>query len=295
MSSGLLRLCVTTVAISSALSVAACGASSSTGKPSSVVQVDNGEAAKSGPQVMKDAVAAMTAAGSVHITAVGTEGKPAQKLSMDGYVNSDGLSISMTFGTGKQDLISIGKTTYVKASGTGGSGLFFPAALTKEYANRWLKIAGDPSDTSEGSSSGFTFFSTGDDDSGDSTLTGLAKSMAEPDTGVTINSKVTKADFNGEPVVLLTESDGSSFTVAASGEPYLLKAFKAATKDDEDEGSGTLTFSDYGKHVTFAAPANAVDLETVIKQDPSALFPSGLPTQLPSGFPTDFPTDVPSS
>ena len=33
---------------------------------------------------------------------------------------------------------------------------------------------------------------------------------------MTINAKVTKGSFNGQPVVLVTESDGSSFTVAGS-------------------------------------------------------------------------------
>jgi hypothetical protein len=274
----ILRICFATLAVSTALTVAACGSNNKSGVRT-VGQADNGEAGKAGPQVMKDAVAAMTAAGAVHMTGVGTQGKPPEKFTVDGHVQSDGLAISEKSAGRELGLIAIGKTTYLKGSAGDVSDLSLPGALSK-YANRWVKMSDDSSDDT--GSSSLSLASTDDPP----TLAGFGKQLSDPDDGVRINARVTKVTLNGQPAVLVTESDGSSFTVAASGTPYLLKAFKAASKNDEEDGSGTLTFSEYGKRVVIHAPADAVDLGSLLKQNPDALLPS----PLPSGFPTDFPT-----
>ncbi|MCW2547023.1 MAG: hypothetical protein JWN96_1483 [Mycobacterium sp.] len=79
MPAGFKRLSIATVAAGSVLAVAACGSSGGSDKASTVVQADNGEASKTGPQVLKDAVAAMIASGAVHGTGVGTEGNPRKR------------------------------------------------------------------------------------------------------------------------------------------------------------------------------------------------------------------------
>jgi hypothetical protein len=294
MPSALLRLCVAAVAVSSVLTVAACGTSGSSGKPSSVVQADNGEAAKTGPQVMKDAAAAMIAAGAVHVTGVGTQGKPPQKLTVEGQLQSEGMTMSARTSGGEQDFISIGKSLYMKGFGGQATGSMVPKSLEKTIGNHWVKFGGDSSDDSSDPS----FVTSADDDGDTTTLGGMAKSFSSPEDGVTINSKVTRASLNGQPVVIVTESNGASFKVAATGTPYVLQAVMVddskTTGTDEDEGAGTLTFTDYGKRVTITAPADVVDLEQLLKENPKALLPSSFPSALPSDFPTDFPTDLPS-
>ena len=142
MAPGIQRLCFATLAASSALTMAACGSSSNSREPSAVVKADNGEAAKAGPEVLKDAVAAMTAAGAVHVTMVGTQGKPAQTVTEDGHIQSDGLMGSAKSAAGEEDFIAIGKTFYVKGFGADPSGSTLPASL-KKYANRWVEFSGD--------------------------------------------------------------------------------------------------------------------------------------------------------
>lgn len=271
------RLCSAALAATSALSVAGCGSTSNSGVHP-VGQADNGEAAKPGPQVMKDAVAAMTAAGAVHLTSVGTQGTPPQQVTMDGYVQSDGVMFSAKSAAGEADFIFIGKAMYTKSIGSGLALPGFPA----KYANRWVKVTGYSSSDSGSSSSSVTFSSSTDG----VTLAGLGKQLSDPDEGVTINGKVTRVTLYGRPAVQVTESDGSSFTVAASGKPYLLTAFKAASKND-GEGSATIRFSDYGKHVVIQAPADAVDLGALLQKNLDSLLPS----TLPSGFPTAPPSN----
>jgi hypothetical protein len=290
MRSAFSRSCLASVAAGSLMALTACG---SGGGSSAVIKSDNGEAGKTGPQVMKDASAAMTAAGTVHVKAVGTEGKPAQKLSMDGHLQTEGMSMTMHLASGQEDVISLDKTIYLKGLGSTGPTSGFPAALRKIVANRWVKFGDD----SSGGSSNPSFFASNDDDT--TTIGGMAKSFSVPEDGVTIDSKVTRSTLNGKPVIIVTESDGSSFVVDATGTPYVLQANKVANSKtanaDEDDGFGTITFSDYGKRVTIAAPTDVVDLNSLMEKIPGALLPSGFPTALPSNLPTDFPTEAPPS
>jgi hypothetical protein len=270
------RICVAAATVASVLAVAACGSSSGPDKASTVVQADNGEAAKTGSQVLKDAVAAMIASGAVRGTGVAVEGKPAQTITIDMHLQNDGVSISAKTPGGSSELITIGKTTYMKNSGSDPTQIGFSSILPKKYAGQWVKFTSD-SDTE-------------DDDT--STLAGMAKSLSSLDDGVTISAQVTRGTLNGEDIVNVTESDGSTMSVAATGTPYLLRAVKADTGDD-DPGTATLNFSDYGKRVVLKAPAGAIDIEGILNQ-PGVVFPSDFPTDLPSGFPSDFPTHLPS-
>jgi hypothetical protein len=280
MRTGIHRLCLIPLVVGSALTVAACGSSGSSGKPSSVIRADNGEAAKTGPQVMKDAAAAMTAAGAVHIVGVGTEGNPAQKLSIDSHLQSEGMTMSARSTGGPEEVVVIGRSVYLKGLSSLFGGSALPGALAKAAGDHWVKFGDD----SSGDSSNGSFFSSGGSDAGSDTTTisGLAKSFAQPGSGVTINGKVTRASLNGQPVVIVTQSNGDTFSVAATGTPYVLQAVMVTNPKtagtDADEGAGTLTFSEYGKRVTITAPTDVVDLQKLLKQDPSALFPSGVPT-----------------
>jgi hypothetical protein len=159
----------------------------------------------------------------------------------------------------------------MKNSGGDAKGIDFSSIVPKKYANRWVKFTTD-SDTE-------------DDDT--TNLAGFAKSFTSLDDGVTIAPKVTRGSLNGEDVVIVTESDGSSFSIAATGTPNLLKAVKVdSSKDASGGGSGTLTFSNYGKRISITAPAGAIDIEGLINQ-PGVASPSGFPhgpsQRLPDG------------
>jgi hypothetical protein len=201
------------------------------------------------------------------------------------HLQSDGISIISKSPAGSFALIVIGKTTYTKNFGDDPTATGISSMILKKYANRWVKFT-SASDT-------------GVDDT--TNLAGFAKSIASLDGGVTIAPKVTRGSLNGEDVVIVTESDGSSFSIAATGTPYVLQAVKVDSSKDGSYGGGKLTFSDYGKRISITAPAGALDVDSLMNQ-PGVAFPSGFPTDLPSGFPTDlpsgfptdFPTDLPS-
>lgn len=63
--------------------------------------------------------------------------------------------------------------------------------------------------------------------------------------------------LGGEPVIVVTDADGATFTVALTGEPYLLEI-------GSPEGGEPIVFSDFGKEVDIEAPADAFDLLTVL-------------------------------
>jgi hypothetical protein len=221
------RLIMVPGLLSASLLATACGSSSS----------GNGEAKKTGPEVAKDAAAALGASGAVHIAGQGVDSSTKKQLTIDAQLQADGTSGTFTLGGTPVNVIEIGNLTYVKTTAAFYESQGAAAAVATKVANRWVKVTG---------SSDFESF----------TLSGISKSLTEPSNGAKINSKVDTGKLGSQKVVIVSENDGSQLFVAATGKPLPLKIVSSAKSSD---GAGALTFTDYGKRQSIKAPAGALD------------------------------------
>ena len=197
----------------------------------------NGEAAKTAPQVVKDAVAAAGAAKGVHVSGSLVSG--ADHLTLDLHIDGG------TGGTGtitEQGLsfqfVRLGSKAYIK-----GSDAFYKkfagAAAAQLLHDRWLM----------GSATTGQFAS----------LTGLT------DIGQLIGHVLTTHDKlvnqgettrNGQKVVAIHDvTKGGTLYVAATGEPYPLEVVKTGGAEP-----GDVTLGDWDKTTPVAAPKNPIDL-----------------------------------
>jgi hypothetical protein len=196
----------------------------------------NGEAAKKGPQVAADAANALEQAGAAHLKGNVTE--QGQSGDVDLQLQGTDVSGTITLGGQKVQLISTGGKIYAKAPAAFWSSFGAPESIAGQLDGQWVIVPG------EAASSFDTF-----------TLKGLADSLRTPTGGTTINDPVSTATVDGQKVVVVTQSDGSTLDVASSGQPYPLKA-----ENKGGDSPGTLTFSDFGKKTTITAPSGALDL-----------------------------------
>jgi hypothetical protein len=230
-----ITLAVTAVALS------ACGSSG----PAS-----NGEAKKSGPAVVKDAAAALSAAGAVHFSGTITDSDSKTPDKVDLQLQSDGTSGSLTSSGYEIDLISIAGVTYEKAPAAFYTSEKAPAAAATALGGHWVKLAA--SDSSEFS---------------DFTLAGVAKSLTDPtQNSSATEQKTTSGTLNGQKVVIVHQADGSQLFIAATGKPVPLKVINSSKSKD---GTGTLVLSGYGKHQVIKAPAGAIDPTKVLTGGPA--------------------------
>jgi hypothetical protein len=195
----------------------------------------NGEAAKKGPQVAADAANALEQAGSAHLTGRVTE--QGQSGDVDLRLQGSDVTGSITLAGQKVQLTSTGGTIYAQAPAAFWSSFGAPAAIAGQLDGKWVVVP-------EAAASSFDAF----------TLKGLADSLRSPKEG-SIKDPVTKDQLDGKPVVVVTQSDGSTLDVAASGKPYPLKA-----TDKGGTSPGTLNFSDFGAKTTITAPPDPLDL-----------------------------------
>jgi hypothetical protein len=198
----------------------------------------NGEANKSASQVVKDAGAALVSSGAAHLAGFVPDSSTKKPENIDLHLQSDGSSGTITALNFPVSIISVGGTSYIKGPTAFWVASKVPAAAAAKLGNRWVKVPADA------------------DFSSSFTLSGLASSLNKPDAGVTINPKVTTGKFNGQKVVIVSESDGSQLYVAATGTPYPLRVVSTAKSSG---GAGDATFSEFGKRVALKAPAGAID------------------------------------
>ena len=92
---------------------------------------------------------------------------------------------------------------------------------------------------------------------GNLTLPGLVQELRSSGTDP-VEGEVTTDELDGEAVVVVTQEDGSTYTVADDDEnPYLLLI------EEVGEAPATVEFSGFGEPTRIAAPPNPVDLTTV--------------------------------
>lgn len=268
------------VAVTAACST---GATKSHGQATVKVSASpNGEASKTGPQVLADATNALATVPAVHIS--GSDNQDGFTVTIDARIQADGLEGSARAPGGTEQVLSVNGRVYIKGfqalQPSESSNL--PKALQQQIDGRWLYI--DPTDNGDSSDS-VSFVDP-------TNLKGFAAALRKLDKGVTVEQAVTTDTLDGQPVVVVSESNGSKMFVAATGEPLPLKFIGKGNSDSDSSlglvGTATL---DYGVDpVKLVAPAGAVALQKAFE----SLLPSALSSLYPSGFPTDFPTDLPT-
>ncbi len=199
-------------------------------------QGDNGEAAKTGAQVLKDSTAELAASGAVHVS--GTMATESGTIKLDLQMQSEGTSGTLTLDGTPIQLIKVGAATYIKAPRSYYAKPTETSPQADAVANRWVKL---PSTVD--AFNGFSLSKMAAD-LGDSTKTDSP-----------IQRQVTLGSRDGHRVVYVHQADGSWLAVAATGKPYPVAfANSAASKD----GAGSATFSNYGKHEVITPPAQVL-------------------------------------
>ena len=194
----------------------------------------NGESAKKGPQVAADAANALEKAGAAHLTGTGTsDGKP---MKLDVRVVGADATGTVTMDGAKLDLVNVGGKLYIRATGDFWTQNGIPTSAVSLLDGKWVIVPGQ-------AASDLAQFS----------LKGLADELRHPSNG-SIKDDVHTDTVDGTKVVVVTESDGSTLDVAATGTPYPLRIV------DKGKDAGTITASEFGKKTTITAPSGALDL-----------------------------------
>jgi hypothetical protein len=195
---------------------------------------DNGESAKKGPQVSADAASALEKAGAVHLTGSGS--LDGQQTTVD--LHLQGQDATGTIGQGSEQLkiVETGGKLYAQAPSGFWSKAGVPESAAGALAGKWVIV---PSQAA-GQLMPFS-------------LKSLADQLRHP-TGATIRDDVHTSTLHGTKVVVVTQTDGSTLDVAATGTPYPLRTV------DKGSNAGTVDASDFGKKVTITAPSGALDL-----------------------------------
>jgi hypothetical protein len=209
------------------LTIAGCGSSSSSG---------NGVISKSATEILAASKAAADGASSVHV--VGTLTSNGAPITLDlrlasgqggrGRISQGGLAF---------ELIVIGNTIYIKGSPAFYSH-FGGAAAAQLFQGKWLKAP-----------------VSGGELGSLAALTNFGKLLDQALASQGTLAKGPTSTVAGEPVIELhdTSRKGSLF-VATSGKPYPIQIVKHSSE------AGRITFTEWNRPVTLAAPSNAIDL-----------------------------------
>ena len=229
----------TSVALASTLVVGAlitagCGSSGSSGSSTA----SNGEASKTGTQVLADAKAATQAATSVHVALTGlsaTVTSAALDLS-----RGTGASGTLTFKGQPVQIVVSGQTVYMKGSAAFWTQATGSASSAKLFADKWLKVPASTASSAVSDMSSLTDMTT--------FFTGLLS----PSGSVT-NAGL--ATFDGTSAVKLTNGKAGALYIAATGSPLPLGVTQPAA-----QGAGKGSFTNWNAPVTITVPAGAIDL-----------------------------------
>lgn len=221
-------------ALAAALLSACGGGAGATASKTSSSPAGNGESSKTGQQVANDAADALEKAGAAHMVGSGTS--DGQAMSLDLHLQDTDVSGSITMDGGTLQLLSTGGKYYAKAPGAFWQAQGVPAQAVPMVDGKWVILPADAAQQFQ-----------------DFTLKGMADQLRKP-TDATIDPKVKTDTLDGRPVVVVSQSDGSTLDVAATGTPYPLKSV------DKGSNAGSVTVSDFGKRTTITAPTGALDL-----------------------------------
>jgi hypothetical protein len=190
---------------------------------------DNGESARTGPQVAADAAAAMERAGAVRAQGTLTANGRTHTLDVlyQGTWNAAG---TLTIAGQTGELIATAGEDYLKAPAAfwPTQGLRPPAVPAP--ADTWVHMPRAAADIAFPMSLG-----------------GLVYELRHPETAA-IQDPVVRSTRDGQPVVVITLTDGSTYDIAATGPPYVLHMRSFGTRP------GDVSFSEIGDKRTVLTP-----------------------------------------
>ncbi|MGY1856052.1 hypothetical protein [Modestobacter sp. SYSU DS0290] len=221
-----------------AVLLAGCGGDSdsnaeSTSSPAAESSSESALADQTGAEVSAAAADALEEAGSVHVT--GSTGVGAEMQSIDLVMQGDDVSGTVGMGGQTVGLLRTGGVVYMQAPADFWTSFGVPAEFAAQLDGAWVLVPED----------GATGFE-------ELTLASLVEELRNPTTEV--EDEVTTDELEGEQVLIVTQTDGSTLAVAAEGEPYPLQVVNAG------DASETLDFSEFGEEVEIVAPEAPVDL-----------------------------------
>jgi hypothetical protein len=223
-----LRTALPLAPVTVAVMLSGCGDSSSSS--------GNGVADKSPTEILAATKAAADAATSVHVSGSIVTARSPITLDMHLSAGKGGRGALSENGRAFQ-LIQTGGTVYIK-----GSAAFYKqiggTAAAQLLQGKWLKAAASSSD----------FASL-------SQLTDLRQLVDQTlaDHGSLTKTGTTTVD--GQKVVGVSDkTKGGTLYIATSGQPYPIQITKSGSR------GGKVTFDEWNKPVTVAAPANAIDV-----------------------------------
>jgi hypothetical protein len=208
-----------------AIGVTGCGSSSaSTGS--------NGEQGKPAQQIFDDAKAALAAATSAHVK--GTDTSNGQPSTVDARFQGQDSDVSETDNGETLHIIKKGGSIYIQAPASfwkeqgGAAG----AAAASRLADKWLIVDSAMAQQV------------------DVSLQNFAKELSTADSP--LQAAVGRGTVNGHRTLVLTQQDGSTLEVAATGQPVPLRA------ENKGDSKGALDFTEYGADQGITAPPGAV-------------------------------------
>lgn len=195
---------------------------------------DNGESAKKGPQVAADAANALEKANAVHLTGGGSiDGK---QMDVDLHLQGEDTTGTISQAGQQLKIIETGGKLYAQASSGFWAQSGVPESVAGALAGKWVIVPSDAANQLN-----------------PFTLKSLTDELRHP-KGAKIKDAVHTSTLHGKKVVVVTQTDGSTLDVAATGTPYPLRTV------DKGSNAGTVDASDFGKKVTITAPSGALDL-----------------------------------
>jgi hypothetical protein len=224
----------TVLAALSVLLVSACGSSDSGGP------LDNGEAAKPADQILKDSVAALRGAQSVHLVGELSTGSDVLGLDLR-FTRAGNTQGTVTLGSVHADIVISGGRTYLR--GRELFARFGNAQTAQAIGDHWVVLSAQSSPEGDivQALSDFIDFNK------------LADVFASPTGGAVTKGGISTVD--GRSVVALRDSDGILY-VATTGRPYPVEV-------KPDAGSKPLHFMSWDAGVDVKAPSDALDLTSV--------------------------------
>ena len=231
-----MRVRAVVVAGLAAALLTACGGGSvdGTGTRASSAPTTATRTAPTGPELAAQAADALEKAGSARIQGNGqAEG---QEVGLDLRLNGKDATGTVTLTGQRIELTVAGGAAYVRAPAAFWTAKGVPGPSAATLAASWVRAP-------DSAASDLTQVN----------LAGLVAELRHP-RDVTFDDRVTTGQVSGQRVWLLTDSDGSTTTIAAQGPPYPLQV--SMTGVDH----GALTLSEFGAVPPITAPADAIDL-----------------------------------
>jgi hypothetical protein len=220
--------------------LAACGAGGDSGSS------DNGEASRPAEQILKDSVAALRTAETVHM--VGELPAAEENVGLDLHLDRSGkVQGTMTLGTVTAGLVVTGGRTYLK--GRGFFAKYGSDQAASAFGDHWVAMPAGPGPGTDIVQvlSDFTDFNK------------LADVLASPTGGAVTKGATNTVD--GRSVVALRASD-STLYVATTGRPYPVEL-------KPDAGSKPLHFMSWDASVNVEAPRDPLDFTAALSATPS--------------------------